>query len=336
MSAASIHDLDGPLRLAVVGSPRSGNTWLRGLLANLYTLVEQTGHSPDDVPWDDLPPRCVLQIHWNPTADFLGLVDRHGFRVVSPSRHPLDLLLSALNYAYYSHDPVSCTRPACPTCTILGVSPRSPEFIAYARSDFAGDMLAITRAWWSRPDTIRVRYEDLVADTPAELRRIIQALDAAPVLDPEEVTARLAIDALRSRPDVMHYHYWQGRPGHWRTFLTAEVATRITEAHRETFDALGYACDPHPALDAVQADLNWYRQQLQSARLHLRDEREKHRVTRQELDATRAQLDHVHGILWLEREQRRQAAEDDRGSSRPSGSARHYRPDPYGVAANAR
>lgn len=318
------------LRLAIVGSPRSGNTWLRGLLANVLGLEELAFHDPAAVGWETLPPRCALQLHWHPTDDFRGLLVRYGFRVVTPTRHPLDLLLSVLNYAYYTHDPAICTRTACATCSILGVSPRSEQFLAYTRGKYATDILAISRNWWARPETIRVRYEDLVLDTPAELRRIINELGASAQSDPEEVTARFAIDSLRSRHEVMHYHYWQGRPNYWRSFLTAETAAQIAEVHPGAFATFGYACDPNPNLDPVQADLNWYRQQLQSTRLHLRNEREKHQVTRQQLEATRSQLDHVHEILWLEREQHRRSQMAANGS----GSSEHSSQDiPAGDSA---
>src|SRR5437762_2987502 len=49
----------GRLRLAVISTPRSGNTWLRGLLASIFGLEERAALTPDDVDWSALPERCV-------------------------------------------------------------------------------------------------------------------------------------------------------------------------------------------------------------------------------------------------------------------------------------
>src|SRR3712207_3137993 len=86
-----------PTRRDIISSPRSGNTWLRGLLSWLFNLRERAAHTPDEIDWGGLPPRCVLQIHWNRVEPFVSRLDRHGFRVVVLARHPLDVLMSGLN-----------------------------------------------------------------------------------------------------------------------------------------------------------------------------------------------------------------------------------------------
>jgi hypothetical protein len=294
-------------RIAVLGTPRAGNTWLRGLLAHTLDLQELTAHEPDQVDWAALPPRCVLQIHWGPTEPFRAALAHYGFRVVSPARHPLDVLLSTLNYAYYMHDPAACAREVCPTCAILGVSPRSAPLLDYSRGPFARNALALSRDWWARPEAVRVRYEDLFVDTAGVLRRLVAELGTVARVDPGEVAARFAIEPLRQRDEVLHYHYWQGRPGLWRSLLPVAEAQALADPHRDCLAAHGYRCDPDPALDPLRADLTWYRLQLESTRMHLRLEREKHRSTRRTLESVQAQLDSVHHILWLERQQHDQA-----------------------------
>src|SRR5258707_11314411 len=62
---------DRPLRLALISTPRSGNTWARALLANLYDLVEIPVHRPDEIDWENLPKRCVIQLHWYHEESFI-------------------------------------------------------------------------------------------------------------------------------------------------------------------------------------------------------------------------------------------------------------------------
>lgn len=44
------------LRLAIVSTPRSGNTWLRKLLASMYDLPQIAVHTPREIAWQSLPP----------------------------------------------------------------------------------------------------------------------------------------------------------------------------------------------------------------------------------------------------------------------------------------
>ena len=51
------------LRLAVLSTPRSGNTWLRHLLAASFGLEQQAVHNPGEIDWLRLPAhtscRCI-------------------------------------------------------------------------------------------------------------------------------------------------------------------------------------------------------------------------------------------------------------------------------------
>lgn len=52
-------DDDGDdLRVAVLSTPRSGNTWLRGLLDDVAQAEELAVHTPEDLPWNNFPRRC--------------------------------------------------------------------------------------------------------------------------------------------------------------------------------------------------------------------------------------------------------------------------------------
>jgi hypothetical protein len=51
-----------PGRIAIVGSPRSGNTWARMVLARMMGLEEIAVHNWKDLP-SELPANCILQIH---------------------------------------------------------------------------------------------------------------------------------------------------------------------------------------------------------------------------------------------------------------------------------
>jgi hypothetical protein len=312
---------ESPVRIAIVSTPRSGNTWLRGLLAHLFELEERSAHDPAEVDWGGLPSRCVLQIHWRRVEPFVSLLDGHGFRVVALARHPLDVLISALNYQSYTALRDGDAGPA--GQPLAGATPRSPEFLAYACTPTPDHVLTHSRDWWPAPGVQRVRYEDLVGRAGETLAGLAASLGLGARKPIDEVVATYDMDRLRARENVWHYHYWQGRPGLWRSLIPAREARRIAAAHPDVFEILDYPCDPDEALGDLEADLNWYRLQLATMRRHLGDEQAKHRATRGQVDEARgvrddalARLEFTHGQLdatWArlaETEAQRQRAEE--------------------------
>lgn len=244
------------VRIAIVSTPRSGNTWLRSLLIDVYAVPELAIHNPADLDWSTLPQECVLQIHWHRTAAFLRLLEEAGFHVVTLMRHHLDVLLSILQFCQHDRSTLRWLdgeggneRP------IYGAMPGSVAFAEYACSARAAALLSVSLEWWKAGEVHRLRYEDLVADAEKELERLTQAIGEAPRRRPAEVVARTTLPSLRARFQA-EGHFWQGRPGLWRTLLTAAAAERIAQAHRGALD-FGYACDPDPNLTPAQADRNW-------------------------------------------------------------------------------
>jgi hypothetical protein len=54
---------------------------------------------PGEVAWDQLPPAASIAMHWPHSAAFEGFLRDRGFRIVVTARHPLDVLISILQYA---------------------------------------------------------------------------------------------------------------------------------------------------------------------------------------------------------------------------------------------
>ncbi len=137
------------LRIAVISTPRSGNTWARAMLADLYGLESIGLHSRAPRSTGRISPRrCVIQIHWAPWPRFVKRLRRKGVRVVVMARHPLDVLMSWLNYAYYVHQEGYCQGEGiCKECAIVGALPRSEAFLNYLRSDDGRILLSFSPAW---------------------------------------------------------------------------------------------------------------------------------------------------------------------------------------------
>jgi hypothetical protein len=139
--------------------------------------------------------------------------------------------------------------------SIFHVSPRSEAFLDYATGPRARALLSVSPEWWSAPGSLRLRYEDLVHNPLGQFKRLTHSLEPVPRNRLSETIAANTLDQLRT--SNAGPHFWQGKPGLWRSLLTASEARRIEAAHREVFQTLGYQCDPDETLDAARADAHW-------------------------------------------------------------------------------
>jgi hypothetical protein len=241
----------------VVGTPRSGNSWLRMLLDGLYACDSLACHTPAEVPWDALPADLVLQMHQRPSPFLQSALKHWGFRIVVLARHPLDVLVSILHFT--RHEPGTARwleGQGGDERGLAGCAPTDRPFLEYATCRRATALLAVGKEWWTQQDVMRVRFEELCSDTSRELTRLAAQLAPAKVPVETVVQARSPTELQRIVPP---HHVWQARPGNWRGLVPADVAHAIADAHQETFELLGYDVDPDPKLDAASARANWAR-----------------------------------------------------------------------------
>jgi hypothetical protein len=293
----SAHDR---LRLAIVSTPRSGNTWVREALGRIYDVKHFARHIVRDGDWRELPDECLLQIHWRYEPDFLMRLQENGFRVLVVARHPFDVLLSILHVVIYDVDSERWLngRYGHERC-LWGAMPRSRPFIDYAKSQRAAELLAVSCDWWHDPAAIRVRYEDMVASPEAEWQRLVSLIGPPRGQSFVEVLAETSLD--RQRRYSINNHFWKGKPGLWQELLPSGEANEIYGSLRWCFEALGYVCDPDPNLDAGRADANW----VQFAGEELgRTLRNNSTSVRNVLDHMNAHCEHVNAQAAADRRDR--------------------------------
>jgi hypothetical protein len=245
------------MRLFILCTPRTGNTWLRLLLSDLLQLPGKAVHNPEEVPWGSLLPDCMYSGHWPRVPSFEEQLRQHGFRVIVCMRHPLDVLVSILHFATANQSSQRWLeglegdeRP------IYGAMPGSRAFRAYAAGPRVQALFSVSRDWASLPGVQVVRYEDLLSDTPGRLQHLLASLDATPQRPIAEVVQKHQFAELRSR-DRSAFHFWRGMAGGWRHFLTAEQARGLAAPHTDVFAHFGYSVDPDPTLDEETAERRW-------------------------------------------------------------------------------
>jgi hypothetical protein len=241
------------MRIAVVSSPRSGNTWIRMMLAGLMDWHQFAVHDFKDLP-PDLPADCFVQLHWHPEPAFMAWLKGNRFRVLTIARHPLDVLLSAVTFAQRDASVLNWLggRTGLPI-DMSARGPADPAFRRYCLSAGAAELLSVSDQWLSVPNLLRLKYEAVVDNPHAALGPIIAALGGEPArLD--TWLENVSLTYMRSTPTQ---HGWRGKPGHWTELIASTDAVRIYWRHRSMFQRLGYGL--HPAyLSRRRAEANWH------------------------------------------------------------------------------
>jgi hypothetical protein len=242
------------MRVAIISSPRSGNTWVRSVLANSLDLQEIAVHNYLDAP-AELPPRCIFQIHWYREPNFQRFLEENHFKSVIIGRHPLDVLLSVLQFI--RHEPATSQwllGNAEIPLDLAGQSPSSDAFTDYALGWGAENLLSVTYQWWHDQRALRVKYEDLVEGSSEKFARLVYALAGeTPRARLDESLKRFSFKYFQSLPN---HHGWAGRAGLWRQLIPTRAARAIYRRHRHLFDVLGYEV-PWTWTTRRQATRNW-------------------------------------------------------------------------------
>ncbi len=228
------------LRVAVIGTPRCGNTWVRSVLGDILRLEQFAVHNYAEL--ESIPERAIVQLHWYREPCFQRFLRDYGFKTLVLSRHPLDVLVSILNFIRY--EPATARwlegNAEIPP-SLIGQPPTSREFLQYATSWGAENILGISYQWWHDPDVVKVRYEELV------MRPHETLLSLARVFDPQAQDANGAINRfnLPFFRNLPNKHGWQGRPGLWRELIVYFDARCIYKRHKRVFDVMDYSVRPY-------------------------------------------------------------------------------------------
>lgn len=240
------------LRVAIISSPRSGNTWVRSVLAQTLKTQELAFHNYLEAP-AELPKRCFLQIHWYREPNFQKWLLDNQFKVICVSRHPLDILISVLHFIRFEPETHKWLggNVQIPS-NLRGASPSSEAFIEYALSFGAENLLSISYQWWRDETTYKLRYEDLVKRPEDGFGAVLKDFQG----DSESLCQWLDHFSLEKMKALPNRHGWQGHPGLYTKLIPHSVAMTIYRRYATLFETLGYQIDPY-FLSKARAEKNW-------------------------------------------------------------------------------
>lgn len=247
------------MRIAIISTPRSGNTWIRLMFMTLFKAEEIIVHSPDDIDWENLSAEnYVVQLHWHRTEQLKSLLMENDFNVVVLKRHPLDVLLSILQFAHQEPQTVCwLDGEGGDEEIIYRESPVSEAFLKYATGPRARALLSVSSEWGGDPDSLVVRYEDLVSDTQGAFSTLLAKLGLSDISESTiaEIVESNSIDKLRATS--ANGHFWYGKSGLWQKVIPFHVAQKIALEQQEIFSAYGYRSLDDTGLTTEEAQKYW-------------------------------------------------------------------------------
>jgi hypothetical protein len=213
---------------------------VRSVLGDILRLQQFAVHNYTEL--ETIPDRCIVQLHWYREGNFQRFLADNRFKTLVLARHPLDVLVSILNFI--RHEPLTARwlegNAEIPS-TLAGQPPTSNEFVRYATSWGAENVLGISYQWWHDATAIKARYEDLVQRPDEALLNLARVFDPG-VCDESGAASRFSLPFFQKLPNK---HGWQAKPGLWRRLIVYHDARTIYRRHKHLFDVMGYSVRPY-------------------------------------------------------------------------------------------
>ncbi len=231
-----------PLRILILSTPKTGNTWLLNLLSAIYDLPKVGLVYPFDRDQAVcLGDRWIAFHHMVPEPALLSWIDESKPHVLTTIRHPGDVLISLYHHLHSFESAV----PDLPTLTKMLSEPFERRDIdPYAYHTFYGE-LECSLAWMRLEMGSVVRYEDLRRAPRNTLKRLTDRVE--PVADDriEQSIARCDLKLMRSLAGKHKAFFRVGAVGEWRETLSPEIlAILASPPYAQQLKELGYTLDP--------------------------------------------------------------------------------------------
>ena len=235
---------DPNLRILILSTPKTGNTWLRHLLAGIYRLPQFYVPPPlDCTALSRAGDRWVTHYHIRPSPELLAWIRTHRPIVITTIRHPGDVLVSLYHhvrgFGSEAIDPDSLRN-------MLRAGFERTNMTTYSSGQpFSAD-LACSIEWMGCEGTHVVRYEDLRAGTLGTLRDLTSRICPVPDERIEAAIEMCDLEQMRNMAGGFSGFFRGGRVGAWRDLLPPDVVDtlRTMEPYAGQLAALGYSMDP--------------------------------------------------------------------------------------------
>lgn len=242
------------MKIIVVSTPKTGNTWMTHLLSAVYDLPEvPVPPAFDAAALERHGERWVALQHYYPEPDLLKWAEESQTQFVTMVRHPGDVLVSIWHmFCHQADDPKVNLGPAARRLPLDG-GEMGEYATRYAKENFF-HVLYISLKWMKSGESSSVRYEQLWRDPVTTLTQLTNRIQPVSLDRIESAIDVCDMNLLRKLyNDPKGEFYRKGCPGSWRDELPDNIVAvlRDQEPYPTLFRELGYTLDPRdPLIDA--------------------------------------------------------------------------------------
>ncbi|GAB5559403.1 MAG: hypothetical protein SynsKO_10500 [Synoicihabitans sp.] len=241
------------LRIIITGTPKTGNTWLRHLLAHLYQLpqvdLDPSFHGNDFAGFGR---RWIGQQHYLPEAEIVAAGTERGIVFIAPIRHPGDVLISLRHHLQ---------NQGAAAAGEFGSSTLLPESMLEDGTNVFGDRtrrfvaegffinLHLSLAWLRGGWAVGVRYEDLWRKPLAAFAELTDRLVPMTATQRRHALSACAIGLMQSNHNPDKKFVRKGGLNSWAETLPPDIKDILCHQapYPAQFAALGYSMDEnHP------------------------------------------------------------------------------------------
>jgi hypothetical protein len=221
--------------------PRSGNSFLRIVLRNRYGLPSPDPEDPNDAILA-LQYSTILHPNDRDGATPSGVMGVKTHGLPGADNHPAVYIVrdgrdALVSYAHFALTYSYNFAPA--DITTEQVRQMIGNLIRESRSNY-GTWAENVRAWFARPNTQTVRFEELVADPEAVGDRVVAKLGLKLSPIAEGVPSFDELNAVNPR------FFRQGKRGGWRDVFTPELTELFWKHSRDAMALAGYSTADAP------------------------------------------------------------------------------------------
>jgi hypothetical protein len=231
------------MRILVAASPKTGNVWIKHILAALYDLRMLDpipGRSAlelkDFVNQKQFRDRSIFHQHFDAEPELFEAMKPVAPYVVTTNRNPYDTFVSLYFFAQRHKD---AFPEAHPVSMMVGKPVEHPDVLTYLAEHFP-HQLYMTEAWMDSGKSIMVSYEDLYNDPYATVERVAKRIKAAPMGAIRKAVDASSADVLKKRGGYWNVHIRTATVGDWQSTLTDKHLKILRDNHADVIRKIGY------------------------------------------------------------------------------------------------
>ncbi|MBV9009820.1 MAG: sulfotransferase domain-containing protein [Verrucomicrobia bacterium] len=218
------------LKVLIVSTPRTGNTWIKYALSLIYNLPVVEFPTPDFwrpfdcTAYDSLGDRWVAHEHLPPFDPLVRWAKDRNVKLITTVRHPADTLISLYHYVRnfagrkeIDAETVALLSSRCPTRHSHPVSAVEALQLFVQEKFFKTVHFSI--AWLRYGLSYGVRYEDLWHNPGATLRALTDEIRPVPSQQVARAIERSHLREMRKHATRDAAFFQGGGQGYWETAL---------------------------------------------------------------------------------------------------------------------